>query len=392
MTTITGLPQREYDYRHVRTISQHHIQSLQQCIIPRPPSDDNGYWLTQTEAFDVGRRLRITPNLILQKYTVDYFGFALNLIDFQHKFIDDHEKYAFMIRMGMHRSNLITTVSSDIARIPMLTPASAHMAIVARFYVCACYLVALRQRPRPPQVMSPLDPMLIVCMSTHPRLGRDSPLSQLGEDIIDRHILPLLYADERYVTALFAPGIPGLFRPHAYANLSSTRRRVAPSPPFRSDVSKPVDLHVVFRNAEDNTVMCIHDHNVTPELFANIPESSVALYAPQDENAYLFLFQRIRIGDNGPIYVPPQPERNTKIVDCLHWPNGNPEDEIQLNDLLDDLEHNLVIDTQLPMEATIFTVISWEHLRYQLGLSPFSRRDLEAFRNEARARIVQAPA
>ena len=389
--------QRGHDYRYVRTLSQHHIQSLQQCIIPRTPSDTNGYWLTQTEAFDVGRRYRITPNLLTQKYTVDYFGFALNLIDFQHRFIDDHEKYAFMIRMGMHRANMIRTVSSDIARLPMLTPASAHMAIVARFYMCACYLVALRQRPHTPRVMGPndpmlmhpLDPMLIVCMGTHPRLGRDSPLFTLDSNIVERHILPHLYADEQYVTALFARGIPGLFRPHVNANLSSTRRRITPSPPFRSDVSKPVDLHVVFRNAEDNTVMCINDHNVTQELFANIPDASVALYAPQDEEAYLFLFQRIRIGDNGAIYVPPQPERNTKIIDCLHWPNGNTEDEIQLNDLLDNLEHNLVIDTQLPMQATIFTFFNWENLRYQLGLSPFSRRDLEAFRDDARPRVVQ---
>ena len=387
--TTTRIPQRSRDCRNMRTIAQHHIQSIQQCIIPRTPSDDNGYWLARGDVFNVGSHRHIVPNQLPQKYTVDYFGFALQLVDFQQRFIDDRKKYAFMIRMEMHRANKITTDASDVARIPMLTPESAHMALVMRFYMCACYLIALRHTPHRPRVLGPLDPMLITCMATHPRLGRDSPLLQLGEDIIDRHILPHLYADEQYVTALFARGIPGLFRPHVNANLSSTRRRVNPSPPFCSDVSKPVDLHVIFRNAEDNTIMRIDDHNVTPELFANIPDASVALYAPQDEDAYLFLFQRIRIGDNGAIYVPPQPERNTKIVDCLHWPNGNTEDEDQLDDLVNNLEHNLVIDTQVPMEATIFTFFSWEHLRCQLGLSPFSRRDLEAFRKDARARVVQ---
>jgi hypothetical protein len=352
--------------------------------------DDNGYWLTQTETFDVGRRLRITPNLILQKYTVDYFGFAVNLIDFQHRFIDDYEKYAFMIRMGMHRSRMITTVLSDIARIPMLTPASAHMAVVARFYVCACYLVALRHTPHRPHVMSPLDPMLTVCMATHPRLGRDSALYQLGEDIIDKHILPLLYADEQYVTALFGPGIPGLFNSHADTLLSPTRRRIAPSSPFRSDVSKPVDLHVAFVNARDGTLTVIRDSDVTPESFGSIPESSMALYLPQDEDAYLLLFQRVTLNDDD--RQPPPPERNTKIVDCLHWPNGNAEDGDQHNDILDDIQPTLVLNTQAPIEAVIFTFINWEHLRHQLGLSPFSRRDLEAFRNEEKARIVQARA
>jgi hypothetical protein len=163
--------------------------------------------------------------------------------------------------------------------------------------------------------------------------------------------------------------------------------RVTPSPLLHTDAFNTVTLHVIFRNNND-AVTIIHDSTVTPEIFHTIPESSMALYLPQDDDAYLFLFRRITLNDED--RHPPNPEQNNRIVDMLHWPNGNTQDEIQLNEILEDPEHNLVLDTQVPIEAVVFTFFNWGHLRCQLGLTPFSRHDLKGFCKDARARIVQA--
>ena len=394
---------------HLRRIAQHHVQSLMKCIVARPPLDNNGYWIERHDAFDVGKRGRITPTVLTQNYAIDYFEFMLNLVDFEHRFVNDHDEYAFLIQMEAHKSDMIPDNFYDLASLPMLTLASTHMAIAARFQMCASYLLALRHTPHPhrvlgpndPMLMHPLDPMLTVCMGTHPRLGRDSPLFTLDSNIIERHILPLLFADKRYVTSLFAPGIPGLFADERYVdNLFApeipglfldhkdplfihTRARVTPSPPLISDVSQPAGLHIAFRNP-DGTTTRFHDQNVTPELFGNIPESSVGLCIRENDDVHLFLFSAIIV--NGQVELPPEPVRNTKNIKILHWVDENTAHEVGVDDLLHALEPTLVIPTQSTMQVLVLTLDSWEHIRFQISLSPFSERDLQTFRDDARAR------
>ena len=107
----------------------------------------------------------------------------------------------------------------------------------------------------------------------------------------------------------------------------------------------------------------------------------------KDDDLYLFLFSVIIVNDER--QMPPEPVRNTKNIKLLHWVNEGTTREVEFDDLLDDLEPTLVVDTQAAMEGLVFTFDSWEHMRYQGGLSPFSWRDLQNFRDEARARRDQ---
>jgi hypothetical protein len=165
-------------------------------------------------------------------------------------------------------------------------------------------------------LMHPLDPMLTVCMATHPRLGRDSPLFTLDSNIIERHILPLLFADKRYVAALFAPGIQGLFQDHEDPQFVHAHARVTPSPTLISDVSQPAGLHIAFRNP-DGTTTHLNDQNITPALFRRIPKSSVSLFIRERNQVYLIMYNVITV--NTTQHMRALPVRNSKISKAVTW-------------------------------------------------------------------------
>ena len=368
----------------VRGILQHHVKSLKRCVIKRPRTD-NAHWIAQRDAFDVGDSIGITPFMLPQVHTIDYFEFAVALLDFERRFIQNPRKYAMMIDLTMHDSLFIPDFQHDLSCLPMLTPEATHMAVVARFRVCASYLLALSHTPHPPHVMSPLDPMLTVSMGTHPRLGRDSPLSQLGEDIIDRHILPHLYADEQYVAALFAPGIQGLFRPHADTRMESNHRRIAPSPILHTNVADLVAFNVLFRNP-DGTTTHLNDQNITPELFRRIPKSSVSLFIRENNQVYLIMYNAITI--NTTQHMRALPVRNAKISKAVTWTHRQ-ETSINVNDMMTTLDTTFTLHTSHKSETYEFMFDGWGHLRYHLSFGAFSPRDLQQLRDDARPRVVQ---